>query len=783
MKQDNIQSINNNKPVCITGIGICLPLSDGKLATLNALLEGKNGIQTVRSFDGSQLTSSLVSEFDPENRNFGLTDEELNQLDRGTWFALAALSEAIRQAGFIQANYPTERVGVVVGTSHAGIQHIERIYQAVKQDMPVDFQWLEAASTDHTATVVANHLNARGPKATISSACASSNTAVGVGLDWLLNDEADCVIVIGTDTISPSILAGFNALRAVSLKPAAPFSTPPGITLGEGAGVVILEREHAAHSRQIPPLAWIRGYALSGDAYHETAADTQGKGIEAAMVSALNDAGLSGFDIDYVSAHGTGTDANDIPEALATERVVGAATPISSPKSFLGHTLGASGVIELIITLLFADRNLVPPTKNFKEARTGCPPLNYVPNQPQILNVNNFLCNNYGFGGNNSSLVISRKSSLCARSNKEDSVAIVGIGAIGAFGSGVHGLIDSLWTHNLPVAQTDKNSNLFLSAKEVVSKLKLPGNSRASTMIRCAIAAVGEALETSGCQSLIDESPLQCALISGVSHGAIKHVEKLLSSVFDEGIQYASATHFPLTTMNATGGQISIAYGIKGYNTTFCGAGAALHFASQLVKDGRQDRAISFSADELSPLVLSLLKQHNILSPDTLAYPGESAAALVLERGSIAEKRGANIMATLAGIVCTQPGHCNDWGETLKRSALLVLSKAQVAINDIAAVLTIEHGPKVLQYAENKSISDLFYGETQPPILSAARVTGLTPSSLLMMHIIIGAEILSRRTLPPTAAGQKSTPIQKGSHILILHPALGGECHAVLIKK
>lgn len=773
-----------HEPVCITGMGLCLPIANGQDAVAEALIVGRDAIADVRSFDASVLTSGLVSEFDPEQRDFGASGREMETLDRASWFALNALGEASLQANLKGLDCAPDRLGIVLGSSHAGIQHIERCYQALRDDQPLPPHWLHAAGTEHSAMVVAERIGARGPRATVSSACASSNTAVGVAMDWLVTGQADCVVVVGTDTISPSILAGFNALRAVSVAPAAPFSGPAGITLGEGAGVLVLEHERAARRRGARPLAWVRGYGLSGDAYHETATDVDGAGVEAAMRGALQDARVESTEIDYVSAHGTGTDANDIPEAHATERVVGRSTPLSSPKSFLGHTLGGSGVIELIVTWLFAERGLVPPTRNFDAVRPGCPDLDYVPNAPRSQAVRHFLCNNYGFGGNNSSLVISRESGPCAHREENEAVLVVGQGAMGGFGAGLSALVDKLWSGEILAGEPQAAGPALLSAKAALAGRKLRGNSRASTMIRSAIAAVEQALDqasgSAGGDSVVAGDPRRCALIAGVSHGALRHVEKLMSSVFDEGLQYASATHFPLTTMNATGGQISIAYGIKGFNTTFCGAGAALHYAHQIVADGRQDRAVTFGADEVSPLLARALSQVPGLMAAGMAPLGEGASVLVLERASAVRARNAEGLAWLRAVACAQPDAPDQWADTLTRAGRLALAQAGVAPAEIAAVLTVGHGPAQLVAAEEAALARIFAG--QPPVVSAAPVAGLSASALLPLHVMLAGEILRRGELPPSAH-RAVTRLDASGPLLVLHPALGGECHAVVVDR
>lgn len=771
-----------HEPICLTGMGIHLPVATGRQAVLDALLQGRHAFAAARSMEGHALTSDLVSEFDPGQGVPGIAPEEATRIDRATAYALVALAEALDQGRWPAATYPAHRIGVVLGTSHAGIQHLERIYGALRQGHDVPRRWIAACATDHTATVVADRLGATGPKATVSSACASSNTAVGVALDWLVHDEADCVIVIGTDTVSPSVLGGFNALRAVSRSPCAPFSTPSGITLGEGAGVVILERESAARARGVAPLAWIRGYGLSGDAWHETAADSAGLGIEAAMRMALADAGLDAARIDYVSAHGTGTDANDLAESMATQRVIAPGTPLSSPKSFLGHTLGASGIVELIVSCLFIERGLVPPTAHFTTLREGCPALNYVPNQPQRCEVAHFLCNNYGFGGNNSSLVVSRQSASCARASAHDAVAVVGTGAIGAFGRDAQALVRRLWDAQAPVVDPQASAQACLGAKAALAGMTLPGNPRASTLIRCALASVGEALAHSGGPTLVAEDAVRCALVAGVTHGALRHIEKLLASVFDEGIQFASATHFPLTTLNAAAGQVSIAYGIKGYNTTFCGAGAALHYATRLVQDGRQDRAVVFGADELSPQALSVLARAGLGGAGG-HLPGEGAGALVLERLGRARARGAAVLGLLAGVACAQASHRqrrHGQPPAMLAAARLALARAGKAPADIAAIVLSPSSARERPADGCMTLVPLF-GDALPPVTSAVPVAGVSPSALLPLNMLVGLEILRRRSVPPSAPGRAAPPLGPGQAVLVLHPSHSGECHALVL--
>ncbi len=836
--------------VCITGMGICLPVARGCQEVACALLAGQDAFGHVKSFDGSMLVSDLVSEFNSFHFKSDLSDEEQEYFDRSTWFAIAAVEEALMQASLLPSRlrYAAERIGVIVGTSHAGIQHIEKCFLHLrdKTRTPISKALLMAAACDHTASVISQRLGICGPKSTVSSACASSNMAVGIAMDWLTYDEADCVIVIGTDTISPAILAGFNALRAVSTKPSAPFSNPAGITLGEGAGALVLERgavihadkkkktptnEHtlveedcrqrsffsatkgerghydlqtkpwgqnvcntqpklfAAHDR-VQALAWVRGYALSGDAYHETATDKEGCGVEMAMRCAMVDAGISAKDVDYVSAHGTGTDANDIPESLAMARVFGLDIPLSSAKSFLGHTLGASGVIEIIVTLLFAQMGLAPPTRHFQGRRLGCAPLNYIENAPQWLRVRTFLCNNYGFGGNNASLVMSCDAGPSAYRHSDDKVALVGYGAVGAFGAGSDALFAALWENPGLVPWNEEWQALVARISQSLASLKkLAINQRSSISIKAAALAIEQAL--CGLENLA-HMPYRCALICGVTHGALRHVEKFMSGIFDEGLQYGSATHFPLTTLNAAGGQASIAFGIKGFNATFCGAISALSYAYAIVRDGRQDRAVMFGCDELSPLVMRGLSDINLLATEAIMpfsgvpgiNPGEGAAALLIERYASARHRGAHIAAILSGFGLGQDGLLDTLdpaGAGLIRAIQKALAMSAISSESIDAIVSPGMGPGNFILAEVAALTAVF-GVAIPMRVTAVMAIGMAPSALFPLHILLAAEILRRQEAPPLPNTIDARPLPRARHILVMHCSASGEYGVVVVS-
>lgn len=768
--------------VVITGLGICTPLGRDEHSFTDAILSGSSRITHATSFDGSQLVSDLVSEFAPNDTDFGLSPDVLAQTDRGAWFALASVRQALAAARIDPTNIEHDRLAVVVGTSHSGIQHIEKIFKhilAERMDLILPHE-VQAALTDHTAILVCRELQARGASLTVSSACASSNTALGIGYDLLRHGRADVVVVVGTDTVSESIVAGFNCLRAMSRQPAAPFSTPAGISLGEGAGAVVLERLNDARQRGVEPRAELLGYALSGDAYHETATDLEGRGIEAAVRGALANARLEPADIDYVSAHGTGTDANDIPESLATARIFGEGTPTSSPKSFLGHTLGASGIIELLLTVLLAERGMLPPTLNYKGARPGCADLDYIPNEARSGRCETFICNNYGFGGNNSSLVVSRRiGAHTPPLGCQQRVVLSGYGLHLPGGDTRAVWLDRMMSGTSTIAQDSESGCWLAKIGPLVLNGKLRAFARSSPMIKFALKAVDELIESSGLQHALTHDPLANGLVGGVTYSAHRSLEKFMESVFVDGAAFASATQFPMTTMNAAAGQVSIAHGLKGFNTTLCGSAAALHYAVQLVEFGRQQRVIVFGADELTPGLIALgrhLRLQATGTPDAWQSGyifAEGAAALLLEQEASACAHGRDILAAIAGHALVQDGLGHAIapdGEGIARAIRLTLAGAGLNADSIGSVCVAAEGTEVRCRAQACALSSVF-GERQPQRLDPTPVYGYAFSTLLPLLLGLAAEAV-RGEVQAVAGGQPS---------LVVYTSAGGDHFAAAL--
>jgi 3-oxoacyl-[acyl-carrier-protein] synthase II len=399
--------------VVVTGIGLLTPVGAGKEQFWSALVAGRCGIGPVTSFDTSAFPVHLgaeVKDFEPGRFVFRRSPEEMG---RGSQLAIAAARMALQDAGIEPGDLDRARIGVSMGTTSGEPQLIERYndirkaqgLEAIPGEIPPKYPCHVIPSN------VAIEFDLHGPCVMIPTACAAGNYAIGYGLDSIRAGRTDLMLAGGADPFSRITYMGFARLGAIAPDRCQPFDkNRKGMVPGEGAAVLVLEPYDAARARGARIYAEVLGYGVSCDSHHMTAAHPQGDGAVRAMSMAMRESGVDIGQIDYISAHGTGTPTNDRVESLAVRRLFGDrsdAVPMSSIKSMIGHTMGAASAIEAVACALALDTGVVPPTINYEERDPECD-LDYVPNQARRLNPGVVLNNAYAFGGNNASLCMAR---------------------------------------------------------------------------------------------------------------------------------------------------------------------------------------------------------------------------------------------------------------------------------------------------------------------------------------------------------------------------------------
>ncbi len=395
--------------VVVTGRGIVSPLGQDVESFGRAILAGECAIG-----DFSDLENRLAFRNGAPVRDFQADDRlpprDVATMDLFSRFAATAACQALAEAlpDGVNGVYEPTRIAVVIGTANGGANAIDEQYRRLYLEGQRKVYPLTLPMTmgNAPASHIARLAKARGPVFGITSACASANHAIALGLSLMRNGAADMVICGGTDAnFAYGTLKAWEGLRVVSPETCRPFSRDrKGMILGEGAGVITLERRSAALARRARPLAVILGAGMRSDAADLVYPDLDG--MADAMAEAVTDAGLAVDEIDYINAHGTGTLANDKLEAAAIEKVFGARVlPVSSTKSQIGHALGASGAMELLALIAGMHAGLAPPTMNFAEADPECP-LDVVPNAARPLEIRRALSNSFAFGGLNVSLAV-----------------------------------------------------------------------------------------------------------------------------------------------------------------------------------------------------------------------------------------------------------------------------------------------------------------------------------------------------------------------------------------
>jgi 3-oxoacyl-[acyl-carrier-protein] synthase II len=409
--------MGNSRRVLVTGLGAVSAIGLDIPSMWEALVAGKRGVNRISSFD----TTGFETTFAAEARDFDVTAyvdrKQARHMDRFAQFAVAASLQAVEAARLNFNNGISEQTGVVVGNSVCGLLSVCEQQMILTKSGPRRVSPILAPtmSGDAASVQVSLTLGARGVNYAPSSACSSGSDAIGQAYEMIRQGIAPVIVAGGTEApVVPLALAAFGNIGALSKRnhdpegACRPFDAErDGFALGEGAGMMVLEEAGHALGRGAPVLAEIIGYSNTSDSFHLTRPSPEGEGAARAIRQALERAGVTPDEIDYIKAHGTATVLNDVTETNVIKNVFGERAkniPISAVKSMIGHLLGASGSVEAIITILAMNHGIAPPTVNLTHPDPGCD-LDYVPNVARRVSIRTAMSNSFGFGGHNSVLI------------------------------------------------------------------------------------------------------------------------------------------------------------------------------------------------------------------------------------------------------------------------------------------------------------------------------------------------------------------------------------------
>ena len=395
--------------VVITGIGIITSIGSSFAEFEAGLFAGQCGIGPITLFDTTGFTSNVGGQVKNDDLVAGFNSRAIKHISRCDLLGLVAAREALQHAEIDLERSDRERIGVVLGGGAGGMLEWERYRRRTWEGSARNIaSKLLAASPCTLTDLIAVHYGLLGIRTTITTACSSSATSIGYGFDLIRSGDHQVVITGGSESLSELTFAGFNALRVMSPDACRPFDCHrKGLSLGEGAAILVLEALDHARARGANVLAEVLGYAINSDAYHMTSPDPEAKGMQRVMTQALKRSGITPTQIDYVNAHGTGTLINDATETTAIKKVLGSDLAVSSTKSMVGHCLGAAGAIEAVSTILALKRQLAPPTIHLENQDPECD-LDYIPGCARPHAIDLALSNSFAFGGNNTALVLGR---------------------------------------------------------------------------------------------------------------------------------------------------------------------------------------------------------------------------------------------------------------------------------------------------------------------------------------------------------------------------------------
>jgi 3-oxoacyl-[acyl-carrier-protein] synthase II len=403
-------------------MGLVIPTGIGVKTSWKNVCEGSSGIGHLTRFDTTGFETKIAGEvkgFDPE---LYIEKKEIKKMDLFIQYALGATKEALEDAQLKVTPENCEQIGVIVGTGLGGLPTIEKYHKVLLERGPSRITpfFIPMLIANLASGQIAIQFGTKGPNTCVVTACATGAHCIGDAFRAIIYGDAEAMIAGGTEAnITPLTIGGFNAMKALSTrndvpqKACRPFEkNRDGFVVAEGAGIIILEELGFALRRNAKIYGEVVGYGYTGDAYHITAPPPDGEGAVRCMRMAIKDAGMKPEEIEYINAHGTSTQLNDLTETLAIKTVFGEHArkiPISATKSMTGHLLGAAGSTEAIFTLLAIQDGIIPPTINYDEPDPECD-LDYVPNVARRKSLQVGMSNAFGFGGTNATLIFRKFS-------------------------------------------------------------------------------------------------------------------------------------------------------------------------------------------------------------------------------------------------------------------------------------------------------------------------------------------------------------------------------------
>lgn len=770
----------------VTGLGLICALGDDVKECWDNAVNGISGIRdiTVISTEDCYAKKGAVNDV----KNSELSEENY---DRSSLLCIKAAGEALEDAG-ISPDSEAD-IGVIIGNCVGGAASIDGYYRAVKEkgEENVPKEEILKMPASAIANNVSAHYGLKGLTANIVNACAAGTISLSYACDLIRSGEAEVFLAGGSDAFTSLAFAGFHALHALDEHPCSPFNRSSGITLGEGAGMLVIESYEHAVQRGAKIYCEVLGAGVSSDAHHITAPRPDGEGQMSAIRRAVESSGLKPEDIDYINAHGTGTAKNDEAEFLSLHTIFDGSDKlsVSSTKSMTGHCLGAAGSIEAVFTVKALQEGIVPPTTGYTaEDKTvlaeKAGKIDFVPNDSRKKELSYAMSNSFAFGGNNASIIFAKEHKEIPYFRDDSPVYITGLGVVSSISDGSDSVkaaltSDDYKAHDIKMA--------FYRKLDRFSQLQLVSGVKA-------LADAGfKADET-------NENDI--GIIIGTSDGPMTEIVNFQKNVIDHGTSGGSAFSFPNTVYNAAGGYFSIFAGIKGYNVTVAnGAQSGLQsvcYAFDVINSKKESVMVAAGTDENTDVTECLYGKYGVRSAD-LPYSdgkgfilGEGSVSVVLESEEYAQKHNSKKYAQIVSCgMSHSPKEYSDENvdsDTLKKAITDACKKAGILLDQIGFISGFGCGIKEIDSGEAEVYRELF--GVNKPILSVRAQTGNARAASSAMQLAQAAKVLHGdsdimgKWYILTETGAKPSSFEgTGEYALAVGYGAGGSCSAVIIKR
>lgn len=762
----------NTDNIVITGTGIISSLGAGKEETLKKLRAGQKVIGPIRHIHTkhSDLPSGEV-EYSDEQLKELIQYQDKSIITRTSLLGRVALKEALEDARLDNAE--GLRIAFISGNTVGGMEKSEQFYYDFLNNNNRN-EYIAMHDCGACTDIMAKQFNGHFDLiTTISTACSSAANAIILGANLIKEGRVDIAVVGGTECLSKFHINGFNTLMILDKEPCRPFdANRHGLNLGEGAAYLVMETEATARKRNVKPLCKLAGYGNTCDAFHQTATSPNGEGAYLAMCQALKSSGLRPEDIDYINAHGTGTGNNDECEGIAMMRVFGdQMPPVSSTKSYTGHTTSAAGGVESVISILALTHGFIPANLGYQTPIEGH---NFKPVDHVIENVKlrHILTNSFGFGGNDSSCIFSAiGEETPANAGDVPQSAHKACYIQAAAQISIQQPLTDEWFHNPVMPAQAYNESLEPDYSKYFSPMAAR---RMGRLLKRSMATAVEAL---------GQHPVPDAIITGTGLGCIANTEKFLSAMIDNQEDFLQPTYFMQSTHNTIGSQIAQHLKCHGYNCTYSHRGTS--FDSSLLDAVIQMRAgIIRSAlvgghDEMTSEYFKMLGKIGYwktgdVSPDALRK-ADSAGSL---SGScslnvlLTDHSDSDTLCKLAGMdMLYQPSD-----EELRAAAERLLHQAGLTVKDLDAVVTGLSGDR-----DNDAVYRAFLQQYCPetPVVWYKHLFGESFCASAF-GVYVGAVCLHKELIPGHLLYNTAEAIAKPRHLLV-HNHFQNKDHSLIL--